>query len=324
MSDTFLKFFFAIVIVLALMGLLAWALRRFAASRVGTSSGRGRVPRLAVIDATKVDNRRLLVLVRRDNVEHLLMIGGPTDFVVEANIARAAAQGREAPRQPVPDQAWIEPETHAEPMPEPPPRMSRAPLGAEERRPPTMPVPPMPTPPAMPMPPPMPERRPEPMTGFAPESMTRPPQQPRVEPPPRRAEKPAAPPMPAPPVRPPQPPRAEAPRAEAPPIASPAAEAMSQADKNLAEMAQRLEAALRAPGAAPRAEPPPIVPSKVDRVGAPPVAPDAAPARPATAAPEVTVEPQAAAPADNAKPATGFESLEAEMASLLGRPKTPT
>ncbi len=322
MSDTFLKFFFAIVIVLALMGLLAWALRRFAASRVGTSSGRGRVPRLAVIDATKVDNRRLLVLVRRDNVEHLLMIGGPTDFVVEANIARAATQGREAPRQPAPDQAWIEPETHAEPMPEPPPRPQRSPLGSDERRPPTMPMPPMPTPPAMPMAPPMPERRPDPITGFAPESMTRPPQQaPRVEPPPmRRAEKPAAPPMPAPPVRPPQPPRAEA-----PPIASPAADAMSQADKNLAEMAQRLEAALRAPGAAPqRAETPPIMPSKIDRVGAPPVAPDVAPARPAAAAPEVTVDPPATAPADDAKPATGFESLEAEMASLLGRPKTPS
>jgi hypothetical protein len=318
MSDA-LKIFFMLVVVLALIGLIAWALRRFAASRVSTSSGRGRVPRLAVIDAAKVDTRRLLVLVRRDNVEHLLMIGGPTDFVVEANIARAAAQGREAPRQPVPDQAWIEPETHAEPMPEPPPRPSRAPLGADERRPPAMPMPPMPERRPEPIPPPIPERRPaDPMTGFAPESITRPSQQTRTEPPPiRRAEKPAAPPMPAPPVRPPQPPRAEA-----PPISSPAADAMSQADKNLAEMAQRLEAALRAPGAPPRAEPPPIVPSKVDRVGAPPVAPEAAPARPAP--PPEAAEPPAPAPAEEAKPATGFESLEAEMASLLGRPKTPS
>ena len=38
---------------------------------------RGRMPRLAVIDAAAVDGRRRLVLVRRDNVEHLLMIGGP-------------------------------------------------------------------------------------------------------------------------------------------------------------------------------------------------------------------------------------------------------
>jgi hypothetical protein len=33
--------------------------------------------RLAVIDAASVDGRRRLILIRRDNVERLLMIGGP-------------------------------------------------------------------------------------------------------------------------------------------------------------------------------------------------------------------------------------------------------
>ncbi len=61
------------------------------------SASRGRQPRLAVIDAAAVDGRRRLVLIRRDNVEHLLMIGGPTDVVVEPNIVRAAAPAREAP-----------------------------------------------------------------------------------------------------------------------------------------------------------------------------------------------------------------------------------
>ena len=42
-----------------------------------------------MIDAAAVDGRRRLVLVRRDNIEHLLMIGGPTDIVVEPNIVRA-------------------------------------------------------------------------------------------------------------------------------------------------------------------------------------------------------------------------------------------
>jgi hypothetical protein len=54
---------------------------------------------LAVIDAASVDGRRRLVLIRRDNVEHLLMIGGPTDVVVEQNIVRAAG-GRETVREP--------------------------------------------------------------------------------------------------------------------------------------------------------------------------------------------------------------------------------
>ena len=44
--------------------------------------------RVAVIDAAAVDRRRSVVLIRRDNVEHLLMIGGPTDVLIEPNIIR--------------------------------------------------------------------------------------------------------------------------------------------------------------------------------------------------------------------------------------------
>src|SRR5437762_8807169 len=84
-----LTFFFAFVAVLALIGVAAWLVRRFAGNRLGANPNRGRAPRLAVIDAAAVDSRRRLVLVRRDNVEHLLMIGGPGDIVVEQNIVRA-------------------------------------------------------------------------------------------------------------------------------------------------------------------------------------------------------------------------------------------
>ncbi len=84
-----LTFVFAFVVVLALIGVAAWLVRRFAGNRLGANTNRGRMPRLAVIDAAAVDGRRRLVLVRRDNVEHLLMIGGPTDIVVEPNIVRA-------------------------------------------------------------------------------------------------------------------------------------------------------------------------------------------------------------------------------------------
>jgi hypothetical protein len=53
-----------------------------------------------VIDSAAVDGRRRLVLIRRDNIEHLLMIGGQTDVVIEPNIVRAA-EAREAMREPV-------------------------------------------------------------------------------------------------------------------------------------------------------------------------------------------------------------------------------
>src|ERR1700728_2108111 len=85
------RFFLAFLIVLGLIGATAWAVRRFGTGRLGGASARGRQPRLGVIDYASVDARRRLILVRRDNVEHLLMIGGPTDVVVEANIIRAVA-----------------------------------------------------------------------------------------------------------------------------------------------------------------------------------------------------------------------------------------
>jgi len=90
-----LRFLFAFIVVLGLIGLTAWLVRRFGATHLGATAARGRQPRLAVIDAAAVDGRRRLVLIRRDNVEHLLMIGGPSDVVIEPNIVRAAA-GREA------------------------------------------------------------------------------------------------------------------------------------------------------------------------------------------------------------------------------------
>src|SRR6516164_4558491 len=91
------RFFLAFLIVLGLIGAAAWALRRFGSTRF-TGTVRGRQPRLAVIEFASVDARRRLLLVRRDNVEHLMMIGGPTDVVVEANIVRAAPAASALPR----------------------------------------------------------------------------------------------------------------------------------------------------------------------------------------------------------------------------------
>ena len=90
-----LQFFLVFVIVLGLIGVGTWGLRRFSMGRLGGAGTRGRQPRLGVIDYASVDARRRLILIRRDNVEHLLMIGGPTDVVVEANIVRAAAASRD-------------------------------------------------------------------------------------------------------------------------------------------------------------------------------------------------------------------------------------
>jgi len=199
-------FIFAFVAVLALIGVAAWLVRRFASNRLGANTQRGRMPRLAVIDAAAVDGRRRLVLVRRDNIEHLLMIGGPSDIVVESNIVRATPAREQLPQRPaaaaasseppaprlapLPDAGnWSEPEPvrhdafeYAEPpLPELPPRPIRQPFPDEVRR-----------PAAAERRVPEPERRavePEsrmvdPMAGFALEPLGRP--EPRSEPMPPR------------------------------------------------------------------------------------------------------------------------------------------
>lgn len=72
------------------------------------AGGRNRKARLAVMDATAVDNNRRLVLVRRDDIEHLLLIGGASDIVVERDIrltqhrrpVLSGSDGNDAPARP--------------------------------------------------------------------------------------------------------------------------------------------------------------------------------------------------------------------------------
>jgi flagellar protein FliO/FliZ len=57
-------------------------------------------PRLGVIEQAAVDARRRLVLIRRDDVEHLIMTGGPVDVVIETEIrAREPEPAGRAPAE---------------------------------------------------------------------------------------------------------------------------------------------------------------------------------------------------------------------------------
>src|SRR6202030_1242204 len=95
----------------------AWLVRRFASNRLGANTNRSRMPRLAVIYAAAVDGRRRLVLVRRDNIEHLLMIGGPTDIVVEPNIVRAMPGRDQLPPRPAVANAGADVQPRIAPIP---------------------------------------------------------------------------------------------------------------------------------------------------------------------------------------------------------------
>lgn len=77
----------AAIFVVVLVVLVISLAKRLFSGRIGIGSSSA--PRLAVVDAIGVDQRRKLVLLRRDGVEHLVLIGGPNDILVENNIGRA-------------------------------------------------------------------------------------------------------------------------------------------------------------------------------------------------------------------------------------------
>ena len=83
--EQYWTFGLALLIVLILIGILFWVIQK-----IGVGGGKGRRgSRLGIVEAAVVDRTRRLVLVRRDTVEHLVMIGGPQDVVIENNITRS-------------------------------------------------------------------------------------------------------------------------------------------------------------------------------------------------------------------------------------------
>jgi len=89
MMDTvlYLRTIAALILVLGLIFAGLWAVRRFGLP--GMAGMAMRLPsqrRLALVESLAVDAKHRLLLVRRDGIEHLLLIGGATDLVVEGPI----------------------------------------------------------------------------------------------------------------------------------------------------------------------------------------------------------------------------------------------
>jgi len=263
----------ALLVVLGLIALTFWLIRRFGPiTFTKTGVARGRQPRLALLESTTIDARRRLVLIRRDNVEHLLLVGGLTDVVVEPNIVRAAT----VQTQPVPM-----------------PAAAREPIARAAGRPAML----------------------DPLEEHASSIVPPPSPEPFVLTPEPTADLPSSPP--------PEPRPAPAPRI----------------DPQYAEMAQRLEAALRRPPETRPVPPPPTAahPSAAQAPAQVRIEPRAPEPRPAPAAPPPapkTVEPRLPKPSTPPPPVVAapappppksalkrdvFDNLEEEMANLLGR-----
>ncbi len=151
--DTLIYYALALVILLALIYAAIVIYRNM--QRTGAGGRKGR--RIGVVEHFSIDKERRLVLVRRDDVEHLILTGGENDLVIEQGIARAEQEEpevfhrpaleprpRPAPRRAPPPPEHIpepEPQGHApEAVYEDPAPFAPHPSAAEPRVP---PVPPM-------------------------------------------------------------------------------------------------------------------------------------------------------------------------------------
>ena len=80
----YLRFVFALAFVIALIGMLAFLAKRYGMGyRSVVKNGKRR---LAISEIMPLDTKRKLVLIKRDDKEHLIMIGGNHDMVVEKDI----------------------------------------------------------------------------------------------------------------------------------------------------------------------------------------------------------------------------------------------
>jgi flagellar protein FliO/FliZ len=89
--DNYLRFVAALLFVLGLIALLAWMARRYGLGGAAAPSG-GKRKRLRLVEAMPLDAKRRLVLVQRDDVEHLILLGAAGDLAIESRIPTATPQ----------------------------------------------------------------------------------------------------------------------------------------------------------------------------------------------------------------------------------------
>ena len=86
--DVYLRFLLALAFVLGLIAALTWLARRFGFAGNLTVK-KSRNTRLAVVETLMLDAKRRLVMIRRDDREHLLLLGPTGEIVVESGIPPA-------------------------------------------------------------------------------------------------------------------------------------------------------------------------------------------------------------------------------------------
>ena len=84
--DQIFRFVLALVFVLGLIGAFAVFGKRIGFTARATKVTPGAGKRLSVVEVQSIDAKRRLVLVRRDDTEHLVLLGTERELLVESGI----------------------------------------------------------------------------------------------------------------------------------------------------------------------------------------------------------------------------------------------
>jgi flagellar protein FliO/FliZ len=94
----YFRFLLSLLLVIGLIGLFGFLLRRLGFGGIRAKVRAGRNRRLSIQEVAPVDARRKLVLVRRDDTEHLILIGATTELLIESGIQATEEDEPEIPR----------------------------------------------------------------------------------------------------------------------------------------------------------------------------------------------------------------------------------
>ena len=81
----YLKYVLALVFVLSLIGIFAVIARRAGFGLSNSVHGK-RQRRLGIIETLNIDGKRKLLLIKRDTVEHLILLGADGDLLIESAV----------------------------------------------------------------------------------------------------------------------------------------------------------------------------------------------------------------------------------------------
>jgi flagellar protein FliO/FliZ len=88
------RFAASLAFIVGLIGVCA-----FIAKRLGLATGNitstGKQKRLAIVEVKVVDAKHRLILIRRDDREHLVLLGGERDVVIETGIEAPVVEAAE-------------------------------------------------------------------------------------------------------------------------------------------------------------------------------------------------------------------------------------